>query len=158
MIREMLGIAEGILQDLHNDHTEVDSLMDSIFGSDDAGERRARFHEMSSKLLAHAHAEQEILYERMKTSADEDSRRFAMEGESEHLLVEKQIQKIRAMGEPTGDAWSAELKVLKDLVEHHVKEEESDGFECAREEFDKEQLEQMGREFQDRKRALKAAA
>jgi hypothetical protein len=25
MIREMLGIAEGILQDLHNDHREVDS-------------------------------------------------------------------------------------------------------------------------------------
>ena len=30
MIREMLGIAEGILQDLHNDHSEVDSLMDRI--------------------------------------------------------------------------------------------------------------------------------
>ena len=30
MIREMLGIAEGILQDLHNDHSEVASLMNRI--------------------------------------------------------------------------------------------------------------------------------
>ena len=40
MIREMLGIAEGILQDLHNDHSEVDSLMDRIIDSEDSAERR----------------------------------------------------------------------------------------------------------------------
>jgi hypothetical protein len=33
MIREMLGIAEGILQDLHNDHGEVDTLLDKITDS-----------------------------------------------------------------------------------------------------------------------------
>ena len=39
MIREMLGIAEGILQDLHNDHNEVSSLMDRILDSGDRAER-----------------------------------------------------------------------------------------------------------------------
>jgi hypothetical protein len=29
MIREMLGIAGGILQDLHNDHSEVAALMEA---------------------------------------------------------------------------------------------------------------------------------
>jgi hypothetical protein len=29
----MLGIAEGILQDLHNDHGEVDTLLDKITDS-----------------------------------------------------------------------------------------------------------------------------
>ena len=43
MIREMLGIAEGILQDLHNDHGEVDSLMDRITESADGAEREALF-------------------------------------------------------------------------------------------------------------------
>ncbi len=35
MIREMLGIAEGILQDLHNDHSEVDTLLGRIMNSED---------------------------------------------------------------------------------------------------------------------------
>ena len=41
MIREMLGIAEGILQDLHNDHGEVNSLMDRIMESEDGAQRGA---------------------------------------------------------------------------------------------------------------------
>jgi hypothetical protein len=32
MIKEMLGIAEGILQDLHDDHEEVASLLEAIPG------------------------------------------------------------------------------------------------------------------------------
>jgi hypothetical protein len=30
MIREMLGIAEGILQELHNEQNEVDTLLERI--------------------------------------------------------------------------------------------------------------------------------
>jgi len=154
MIREMLGIAEGILQDLHDDHNEVASLIERITDSENAGERSALFEEMSTMLLAHAHAEQEILYAPMESSPREESRRFALEGKSEHLLVEQQVRKIRGMGGPMSDAWAAELKVLEDLVDHHVDEEESTGFSCARDDFDKDQLEAMGRAFQARKAQL----
>lgn len=156
MIREMLGIAEGILQDLHDDHNEVAALLERITDSDSASERSALFREMSTKLLAHAHAEQEILYARMEGSASEESRRFAIEGKSEHTLVEQQVEKIRGMRDPMSDAWAAELKVLEDLIEHHVDEEESTGFSCARDDFEKDQLEAMGRQFKTRKQALMA--
>jgi hypothetical protein len=33
-IREMLGIAEGVLQDLHNDHSEVADLLGKIMDSE----------------------------------------------------------------------------------------------------------------------------
>jgi hemerythrin superfamily protein len=66
MIREMLGIAEGILQDLHNDHSEVDALFGQIEDTESAGERKWLFDEMATKLLAHAHAEQEVLYSRLE--------------------------------------------------------------------------------------------
>ena len=39
MIKEMLGIAEGILQDLHNDHSEVATLLNRMMDSDDGSER-----------------------------------------------------------------------------------------------------------------------
>jgi hemerythrin superfamily protein len=100
MIREMLGIAEGILQDLHDDHNEVAGLIERITDSESGGERSALFQEMSTKLLAHAHAEQETLYARMEGSKSEESRRFALEGKSEHAHVEEQVRKIRGMGDP----------------------------------------------------------
>jgi hemerythrin-like domain-containing protein len=50
------------------------------------------------------------------------------------------------------DAWMAQLSELQKLVDHHVDEEESTGFSCARDEFD--ELETMGTEFRRRKDEL----
>jgi hemerythrin-like domain-containing protein len=158
MIREMLGIAEGILQDLHNDHNEVAALMERISDSENDVDRGALFEEMSTKLLAHAKAEQEVLYSRMENSPNEESRRFALEGTSEHGLIEQQVQKLSGMSDPMSDAWTAELKVLEDLIDHHVDEEEDTGFGCARDDFETEELEGMRDEFQRRKQGQMLSA
>lgn len=154
MIREMLGIAEGILQDLHNDHSEVDTLLGKIRDCTDGAERMRLFREMKSKLIPHLDAEQQVLYQRLEHGKSEESRRFGHEGTSEHEAAERQVEKMSNMGDPMSDRWSAELKVLIDLVEHHVDEEESTGFSCARDEFDKERLEAMRGEFKTRKAQL----
>jgi hypothetical protein len=135
MIREMLGLAEGILQDLHNDHGEVDELLGRIQDSGSASERGQLFAEMTGKL-----------------------RQFGIEGTSEHTHVERQVQKLAGITDRMSNAWSAELKVLQDLIEHHVGEEESTGFSCARDEFEKSELEAMSREFQARKTHLASVA
>ena len=129
------------MQDLHNDHSEVDSLLDRIMDSKDGSERSRLFTEMKSKLLPHAKAEQEVLYRRLETGKSEEARRFAKKGTSEHQILEQQIQKISGLGSPMSDQWTAEVKVLQDLIEHHVGEEESIGFSCGRDEFDKGELE-----------------
>jgi hypothetical protein len=46
--------------------------------------------------------------------------------------------------------------VLRELVNHHVKEEESTGFRCARSEFDGEQLEKLAEQFRRQKEKLMA--
>ena len=158
MIREMLGIAEGILQDLHNDHNEVAVLLERVGDSENSAERGALFKEMSTQLLAHAKAEQEVLYSRMENSPNEESRHFALEGTSEHGLIEQQVQKLSGMGDPMSDVWVAELKVLEDLIEHHVEEEENTGFGCARDDFETEELDAMRDEFQRRKQGLMLSA
>ena len=154
MIKEMLGIAEGILQDLHNDHNEVASLLERAMDSEDSLERSRFFEEIKSKLLPHLEAEQEVLYRRLETGKAEKSRRFGYEGTSEHHAVEQQIQKMSGLRDVMSDRWTAELKVLQDLIDHHVDEEESTGFSCARDEFDNEELEAMSQQFQTRKARL----
>ena len=148
MLKEMFGMAEGILQDLHNDHQEVAKLIDTIMESEDSRQRAAVFKEMMTKLLAHSKAEAAVLYAPMKKSDDEDVRSFALEGENEHTHVEQQLKMMSADRNKTSEKWTAELTVLKELVEHHVGEEESTGFKCARAEFDKAELEKMGKRFQ----------
>lgn len=154
MIREMLGIAEGILQDLHDDHAEVDELLTEIIDSTDRDERARLFEEMKNKLLPHLQAEQEVLYQRLEAGKSGESREFGIEGTNEHEMIERQVRKMSGLRNPAGEEWTAELKVLLALIERHVAEEESTGFSSAREEFSKQQLKAMAQEFQTRKARL----
>jgi Hemerythrin HHE cation binding domain len=120
MIREMLGVAEGILQDLHNDHNEFASLLDRIMDCEDRSERERLFEEIKTKLLAHSHAEEEVLFRRLEASGDEQSRSIALEGTNEHELVEKHLQKMSAAGDKMSEEWTAEVTVLQDLLDHHL--------------------------------------
>jgi hemerythrin-like domain-containing protein len=158
MLKEMLGMAEGILQDLHNDHQQVSGMIEQLMNTEESSERNTLFKEMMGMLLAHAHAEQNVLYKKMEKTDDEKARMFALEGTNEHQIVEQQLEKMAKARNKASEQWTAQLTVLRELINHHVKEEESTGFSCARSEFDKEQLEKMGQQFQRQKEKLMAAA
>ena len=145
---------EGILNDLHQDHEEVAGLIEQMIKTEDGKERGAIFKEMMTKLLAHSHAEQNVLYKKMEKSQDEKSRTFAYEGENEHQIVEQQLQQMARARNKASEQWTAQASVLQDLIEHHVEEEESTGFSCARSEFDGEALEKMADQFRKQKQKL----
>ena len=145
---------EGILKDLHEDHEEVSGLIERMLKTEDNKERGEIFKEMMSKLLAHSHAEQNVLYKKMEKSDNEKSRTFAYEGENEHQIVETQLQQMARARNKASEQWTAQASVLKDLIEHHVQEEESTAFGCARGEFDGATLEKMADQFRKQKEKL----
>jgi hemerythrin superfamily protein len=149
-------MAEGILQDLHQDHEAVSDLIEQLLKAEAGAERSTLFKEMMSMLLAHSHAEQNVLYKKMEKSEDEKARSFAFEGTNEHQIVEQQLQQMSRARNKASEQWTAQLTVLRELVNHHVKEEESTGFRCARSEFDGEQLEKFGEQFRRQKEKLVA--
>jgi iron-sulfur cluster repair protein YtfE (RIC family) len=158
MLREMFGMADGILQDLHDDHREVSDLIERLLKTPEAGERTALFKELTSKLLAHAHAEQSVVYRKLEKSQDEKARSFALEGVNEHEIVELQLHKMARARNKASEQWTAQLNVLQDLVDHHVEEEEGTGFACIRRDFDRDQLEKLGDQFQREKQKRLAEA
>jgi hemerythrin-like domain-containing protein len=158
MLKEWLGMAEGILQDLHQDHEQVSDMLEQLMKTESSAERTPLFKEMMTMLLAHAHAEQNVLYKKMEKSDDEKTRSFAFEGTNEHQIVEQQLQQMMRARNKASEQWTAQLNVLRELVSHHVKEEESTGFPCARSEFDREQLEKLGEQFRRQKEKLMAEA
>jgi hemerythrin-like domain-containing protein len=158
MLKEWLGMAEGILQDLHQDHEDVSELIEQCLKTEASAERNQLFKEIMSMLIAHSEAEQNVLYKKMQKSEDEKTRSFVFEGLNEHQIVEQQLKQMARPRNKASEQWTAQLTVLKELVNHHVKEEESTGFSCARSEFDREQLEKFGEQFRRQKEKLMAEA
>ena len=130
--------------------------MEQLLKTESGTERTPLFKELMGMLLAHAHAEQNVLYKKMEKSEDEKARSFAFEGTNEHQIVEQQLQQMSRARNKASEQWTAQLTVLKELVNHHVKEEERTGFSCARKEFDGEQLEKFGEQFRRQKEKLMA--
>jgi hemerythrin-like domain-containing protein len=49
------------------------------------------------------------------------------------------------------ETWGAKAKVMQENIEHHIEEEEGEMFQKARQVFDADELEQLGKAMQDRK-------
>ena len=103
-------------------------------------------------------AAETVLYKKLQKSDDEKARSFVFEGLNEHQIVEQQLKLMARARNKASEQWTAQLTVLKELVNHHVKEEESTGFTCSRREFDRETLDKLGEQFRRQKEKLLAEA
>lgn len=106
--------------------------------------RRRIFEQFAPLFLVHAKAEQESLYTYLK---DENKllRIDGLEGEVEHELAEHMIEEVK-MSE-NADLWAARAKVLAELVEHHLKEEEADMLPEFKKESDVEDRVMLGKQY-----------
>jgi hemerythrin-like domain-containing protein len=146
-----------ILNLLKEDHKEVNDLLEQMCNTTEraAKKRQQLFEQMKAALLAHAHAELEVFYMPLLEKGDDED--MMLEAEVEHEVVERLLMDIEQT-DPTDEKWLAKVTVLQELIEHHVKEEEKEIFKMARETFERDELEQMGQEFEARKEQEMAAA
>jgi hemerythrin superfamily protein len=139
-----------ILDLLKQDHKEVSGLLSEMCDTTDrAAKKRAQlFAECKSALMAHSHAELEAFYKPLMQDGDDED--ALLEAQVEHEVVERLLEDISAT-EPADEKWLAKVTVLQELVEHHVKEEESEIFKLARKAYDKKQLDEIGTRFEELK-------
>jgi len=147
-----------LLDALKQDHDEVKELLEEILGSDDGKERGELFKKVKTNLTAHSRAEEKVLYRRLLKS--EDGKDEALEGDVEHEVADYLLEGLARARDKASDEWKARCTVLKEALEHHIEEEESETFDTAREMFDEEQLEKMAEEFarEKAKHGIKAVA
>jgi hypothetical protein len=138
-----------ILRVLKQDHEEVQELLGKIMQTGGMKTRQRLFEKTKRALLAHAHAEQATFYKALEEH--DESFDEALEAEVEHELIERIVADL---SEPNMDPerWSAKCKVLRDLFEHHVKEEERKMFRIARQIFDRSTLQALGERFEAAKK------
>lgn len=150
-----------VIELLKKDHEKVAKLFkayEAAKKADKKGSREKIAQELCQELTIHATVEEEFFYPAMDAKAkveDEKAEDLVKEADEEHRLVKALVAEIESMDE-TEDHFDAKVKVLKDVVDHHVEEEEGQLMPKARKLLTKDELEGIGAEVENRKEELSA--
>ncbi len=137
--------SEDIIDLILKDHRPIKELIEILKDSkSEFSAKHNTFAEFAPLLLSHAEPEQKSLYSRMKD--DEELREEAFEGDVEHNLASQMIEELQLSMEDQ-DQWMAKVKVLAEVVEHHIEEEESVMLKKVKKEFDAETRTVIGLEY-----------
>lgn len=140
--------AQDALELIKSDHREVDALFEkALDDKTPSAQRRRAIAQIMAALTVHAAMEEAIFYPALRKAGGKDERDSVLEAAEEHGLVKDLIAKIES-SRGRDETLNAKVTVLKEIVHHHVKEEESEMFDEARRVLGKERLEDLGAQMQ----------
>ncbi len=105
---------------LKADHRKVEELFASFEKTTGAAKKRALAEQICLELTVHTKIEEDIFYPACEGAVEEDLLREAY---VEHDGAKVLIAEIEAGG-PDDKFYDAKVKVLSEMIEHHVEEEE----------------------------------
>ncbi|MBA3535900.1 MAG: hemerythrin domain-containing protein [Tatlockia sp.] len=111
------------------DHANVAQLFKYFEKSDSSSRQQQIVAVICQELFVHAKSEQDTFYKVLENY--ETTKEMASHGEKEHSEIYEQIKKINE-SKGVDAAWKKKVIKLKELVEHHVKEEEGAIFRKAK--------------------------
>jgi hemerythrin-like domain-containing protein len=132
-----------LLDTLKKEHDEVKSLLSDLQAAESPGQRKSLVQKIKIALVPHTKAEEKVLYDAVIAVRDKEVQVDGHEGYIEHDLASKTLQKLAAIANATSAQHKAAAKVLKELVEHHIQEEESNVWDDAKDHFSDDQRKRM---------------
>jgi hypothetical protein len=136
------------LELLEQDHREVEEWFDEYDELKEDDNRKGQLAEkICLALKVHAQIEEEIFYPQAREATKDND--LIDEALVEHATVKKLIGEIEAM-EVNEELYDAKMRVLGEMVKHHINEEEEELFP----ELAKMDLNAVGKEIAERKEEL----
>jgi iron-sulfur cluster repair protein YtfE (RIC family) len=128
---------------LQGQHRKVETL----FGKLERGRADADtvLEELANSLAAHMAIEQEIFYPAVKKVDGT----LVAESFEEHALAELELKRLLA-SEPGEETFDARVTALKELIQHHVEEEEQELFPKVEKAFEESTLTDLGKQMKAR--------
>jgi len=148
--------AQDAVSVLEEDHKKVKKLLKQL---EETTERAAKtrgelLEEIAMELKAHTTIEEEIFYPAFKAAVEKkEDRKLYFEAVEEHHVVDLVLPEIQKT-DVSSEEFAAKAKVLKELVEHHIEEEEGQMFPKARKALERSALTQLAEEMQQRRTEL----
>lgn len=145
---------------LKQDHEKVKTLLEELSNTTERAvkKRTELLQKVALELEVHTALEEEDFYPAFKEAGGKDELKMYHEAKEEHRAVEALVLPDLMSTDPGTVEFSGRLKVLKELLEHHIEEEEEEMFKEAQELMSAEQLTTLGKQMQEKKVKLMKAA
>lgn len=142
---------------LKTDHETVKTLVSKLMEtSDRAVKTRADLlDKIRNEVSVHTTIEEEIFYPAFQQSGHKEQAKMVAEAKEEHRAVESLVLPDLLNTDPSSVEFAGRMKVLKELLEHHMDEEEQEMFKDAKKLLSSEQLKTLGQQMEERKTQLK---
>jgi hemerythrin superfamily protein len=140
---------------LKADHRQVEEWFEQFEKTRDDDRKLTLATKICSALKVHTTIEEEIFYPAFLAATEDKDMHH--EAEVEHAGAKNLIAQIEASG-PDDDYYDAKVKVLSEMIKHHVKEEEQPGGMFAEARDSDMDLEALGEEMAARKSELEEAS
>jgi hemerythrin superfamily protein len=127
---------------LTKQHREVEALFKKVEKSEDPDERKELMGGIKQSLELHMMLEEESFYPAVRGLETKKAEEMVLEAYEEHHVVKLVVAELPKV-DPEDERFDAKMTVLKELIEHHVEEEEDEMFKLAKK-LDKENLESIG--------------
>jgi hemerythrin-like domain-containing protein len=145
---------------LKEDHQKVRGLLSELEETTErASDKREKLlATIEQELKIHTKIEEEIFYPAFRDAAQKKADKdLYYEALEEHHVVDLVLPEIKET-DADSEEFGAKAKVLKDLVEHHAEEEETEMFPRAQKLMDREELLRLGGELAKAKESMAAGS
>ncbi len=132
---------------LKQDHKDVKKLFKQIL--DEQRYQDNVYSEIKNALTVHMAGEEKLFYPRLENN--DETRQLILESYEEHDLGKQLIKDIDMANTSENDKRLAKVKVLSDVIDHHVEEEEGQLFKKAKKVLSSEEEHEIGRLFENEK-------
>jgi hypothetical protein len=135
---------------LETDHRKVKGLLNELETTTERGikTRSELFATIKGELTLHEIVDEEIFYPELK--AHPRAKDIVLEGYEEHHVVDLLMSELESL-DVSDETWGPQAIVMKENIEHHIEEEEGEMFRQARQVFDADELDDLGRRMEERK-------
>ncbi|WP_193193463.1 hemerythrin domain-containing protein [Nostoc sp. MG11] len=125
------------------DHGKVNTLFTELLQSNDPQKIQEYFGQIFKDLTAHAEAEEEVVYPRVRPFYGQDNTQELFDEQAEMKRV---LQEIKALS-PSSSQFKDKVRQLMEAVGDHMRQEESTMFAAIRNNLSSDQSEQLATEF-----------
>ena len=128
---------------LEKQHRKVESIFKKLESAKSSP--TPLLEELANDLAAHMAIEQELFYPAIQ-GVDPD---MVAESFEEHAIAELALKRLLATS-PESEQWKARVTTLKELISHHVEEEEKELFPKVKKRLEADYLTDLGKQMKKR--------
>jgi hemerythrin superfamily protein len=122
----------------------VNTIFTEVGATKDPQKLQEYFGQLYKDLLAHAQAEEEVVYPKVRSFYGDDN---TQELYDEQAQMKRMLDEIKSIAPARADEFRSKIKDLMDTVGDHIRQEESTMFAAIDNNCSDEQKEQMATEF-----------